>query len=93
MLPEPVSAALRVGTSTASTAPGLSPCSTPIIVPRRRETLPSDEGMIPELTAWAMLDLGVKGFDEVETVSTIEESLVFALPPELRKDMKAAAAQ
>ena len=29
--------------------------------------LPSDEGMIPELTAWAMLDLGVGGFDEVES--------------------------
>ncbi len=30
------------------------------------------------------------GFDDVETVSTVEESLVFALPPELRRDLKAA---
>lgn len=33
--------------------------------PRWWLLLPSDEGMIPELTAWAMLDLGVRGFDEV----------------------------
>jgi 4-hydroxy-3-methylbut-2-enyl diphosphate reductase len=35
----------------------------------------------------ALADLG---FDDVETVSTVEESLVFALPPELRRDLKAA---
>jgi uncharacterized protein len=34
--------------------------------PRWWLLLPSDEGMIPELTAWAMLDLGVTGFDEIE---------------------------
>lgn len=35
--------------------------------PRWWLLLPSDDGMIPELTAWAMLDLGVRGFDEVES--------------------------
>jgi uncharacterized protein len=34
--------------------------------PRWWLLLPSDEGMIPELTAWAMLDLGVARFEEVE---------------------------
>ena len=35
--------------------------------PRWWLMLPSEEGMIPELTAWAMLDRGVTGFDEIET--------------------------
>jgi 4-hydroxy-3-methylbut-2-enyl diphosphate reductase len=38
-----------------------------------------------------LVELEALGFDDVETVSTVEESLVFALPPELRKDLKAAA--
>ena len=49
---------------------------------------------VPDSLVQGLLtSLAELGFDEVETVSTIEESLVFALPPELRKDMKAAAAQ
>jgi 4-hydroxy-3-methylbut-2-enyl diphosphate reductase len=35
--------------------------------------------------------LAEMGYDDVETISTVKESLVFALPPELRKDLKAAA--
>lgn len=35
--------------------------------------------------------LAEMGYEDVETISTVEESLVFALPPELRKDLKAAA--
>ena len=34
--------------------------------------------------------LAARGFDELETVRTTEEHLVFALPPELRRDLKAA---
>jgi 4-hydroxy-3-methylbut-2-enyl diphosphate reductase len=30
------------------------------------------------------------GFDDVQEITAAEESLLFALPPELRKDMKAA---
>lgn len=30
------------------------------------------------------------GFDSVETVKTVDESLLFALPPELRKDLRTA---
>jgi len=49
---------------------------------------------VPDSLVQGLLaSLAELGFDEVETVSTIEESLVFALPPELRKDMKAAAAR
>mgnify|MGYP000691643609 CR=1 FL=1 len=33
------------------------------------------------------------GFDEIELVKTVEESLIFALPPELRRDIKAASAR
>ena len=36
--------------------------------------------------------LSVHGFDDVEVVTEVEESVIFALPPELRKDLKAAAA-
>ena len=31
------------------------------------------------------------GFDEIELVKTVDESLSFALPPELRRDLKAAS--
>ncbi|MEZ5185344.1 MAG: 4-hydroxy-3-methylbut-2-enyl diphosphate reductase [Candidatus Nanopelagicales bacterium] len=47
---------------------------------------------VPESLVEQLLDaLAVYGFDEVEVVTTVEESLIFALPPELRRDLKAAA--
>jgi 4-hydroxy-3-methylbut-2-enyl diphosphate reductase len=46
---------------------------------------------VPESLVDQLLDaLADHGFDEVEVVTTVEESLIFALPPELRRDMKAA---
>lgn len=46
---------------------------------------------VPEILVKDLLDwLAQRGFGEVETVNAIEESLLFALPPELRKDLKAA---
>lgn len=45
------------------------------------------EVLVDELLAW----LAERGFGEVEEVTTAEETLIFALPPELRRDMKAAA--
>ncbi len=48
---------------------------------------------VPELLVNEVLEwLAERGFDDVETVQTAEETLVFALPPELRRDMKAAQA-
>ncbi|MDI1288806.1 MAG: 4-hydroxy-3-methylbut-2-enyl diphosphate reductase [bacterium] len=48
---------------------------------------------VPELLVNEVLEwLAERGFDDVETVQTAEETLVFALPPELRRDMKAARA-
>jgi len=44
------------------------------------------EILVKDLLAW----LAVRGFEDVETVTAMEESLLFALPPELRKDLKAA---
>lgn len=44
------------------------------------------EILVNDLLQW----LAVRGFGEVETVTAMEESLLFALPPELRKDLKAA---
>jgi 4-hydroxy-3-methylbut-2-enyl diphosphate reductase len=37
--------------------------------------------------------LAAQGIATVETVTVIEERLVFALPPELRRDIKAAQTQ
>ena len=46
---------------------------------------------VPEILVKDLLDwLAMRGYGEVETVNAKEESLLFALPPELRKDLKAA---
>lgn len=46
---------------------------------------------VPEILVKDLLDyLAKRGYADVETVDAIEESLLFALPPELRKDLKAA---
>jgi 4-hydroxy-3-methylbut-2-enyl diphosphate reductase len=46
---------------------------------------------VPEILIEDVLArLAELGFDEVEVVDAIEERLVFALPPELRRDLKAA---
>ena len=47
------------------------------------------ELLVNEVLAW----LAERGFGSVEEVRTAEETLMFALPPELRRDMKAASAQ
>ena len=44
------------------------------------------EILVKDLLAW----LAERGFGEVETVTASEEHLLFAMPPELRKDLKAA---
>jgi 4-hydroxy-3-methylbut-2-enyl diphosphate reductase len=46
---------------------------------------------VPEILVKDVLaTLQQHGFDDVQEVTAAEESLLFALPPELRKDMKAA---
>ena len=45
------------------------------------------EILVDEVLAW----LTERGHGPVESVSTAQESLVFSLPPELRRDLKAAA--
>ena len=46
---------------------------------------------VPELLVKDLLEeLSHRGFSAVEEVTAMEESLLFALPPELRKDLKAA---
>ena len=44
------------------------------------------EILVEDLLKW----LAARGFGEVETVTAMEEHLLFAMPPELRKDLKAA---
>ena len=44
------------------------------------------EILVHDLLVW----LAERGFGDVETITAMEESLLFSLPPELRKDMKAA---
>ncbi len=46
---------------------------------------------VPEILVRGVLTwLAERGFDDVEQVETAEEHLIFSLPPELRRDMKAA---
>jgi 4-hydroxy-3-methylbut-2-enyl diphosphate reductase len=46
---------------------------------------------VPELLVNDVLTwLALNGFDDVDEVETAEETLIFALPPELRRDMRAA---
>jgi 4-hydroxy-3-methylbut-2-enyl diphosphate reductase len=46
---------------------------------------------VPEILVTDVLkSLAEMGFKDVKEVTAAEESLLFALPPELRKDMKAA---
>ena len=44
------------------------------------------EILVQDLLAW----LATRGFGDVEIVTATEEHLLFAIPPELRKDLKAA---
>ena len=47
---------------------------------------------VPEILVRGVLDwLAARGYGAVEEVRSAEESLLFALPPELRRDLKAAA--
>ena len=47
---------------------------------------------VPEILVRGVVDwLADRGYRDVEEVVSAEESLLFALPPELRRDMKAAA--
>ena len=46
---------------------------------------------VPEILVRGVLDwLGERGYTDVQEVVSAEESLLFSLPPELRRDMKAA---
>ncbi len=48
--------------------------------------------MPDDLVEGVLAYLSDHGFPEAHAVRTAEESLVFALPPELRRDLRAAAA-
>jgi 4-hydroxy-3-methylbut-2-enyl diphosphate reductase len=46
---------------------------------------------VPEVLVTGVLDwLAARGFDDVTEVESAKESLLFALPPELRRDLRAA---
>jgi len=46
---------------------------------------------VPEILVRGVVDwLAERGFTDVEEVSSAQESLLFALPPELRRDLKTA---
>ncbi len=47
------------------------------------------EILVNDLLVW----LAERGFGDVQTITAMEESLLFSLPPELRKDMKVAGAK
>jgi 4-hydroxy-3-methylbut-2-enyl diphosphate reductase len=48
---------------------------------------------VPEILVEDLLiELKKRGFDDVEVVTKMEEHLLFSLPVELRKDLRAAQA-
>ena len=47
------------------------------------------EILVQDLLLW----LAQRGYEDVETITATEEHLLFAIPPELRKDLKAAGKQ
>ena len=47
------------------------------------------EVLVEEVLAW----LGERGYADVEIVKTAEESITFSLPKELRRDLRAEAAE
>ena len=51
----------------------------------------SSGASVPELLVKDLLEeLARRGYSDVETVMAMEEHLLFAIPPELRKDLRAA---
>ncbi len=51
----------------------------------------SSGASVPEILVDDLLkELARRGFTDIETVTAMEEHLLFAMPPELRKDLKAA---
>lgn len=51
----------------------------------------SSGASVPELLVKDLLeDLAKRGYSDLETVTAMEEHLLFAIPPELRKDLRAA---
>jgi 4-hydroxy-3-methylbut-2-enyl diphosphate reductase len=51
----------------------------------------SSGASVPEILVTDLLtELEARGYSDVETVTAMEEHLLFAIPPELRKDLRAA---
>ncbi|NCV16622.1 MAG: 4-hydroxy-3-methylbut-2-enyl diphosphate reductase, partial [Actinobacteria bacterium] len=51
----------------------------------------SSGASVPEILVTDLLtELDRRGYSDVETVTAMEEHLLFAIPPELRKDLRAA---
>ena len=57
-----------------------------------RVSVTSGASVPEELVDGVLSFLAERGYPDARAVHTAEESLIFALPPELRKDMRAAAA-
>ena len=51
----------------------------------------SSGASVPEiLVTYLLTELAARGYSDVETVTAMEEHLLFAIPPELRRDLRAA---
>ena len=61
------------------------------MVGQAQAALVDTQASVPEILVKDVLTwLAERGYGEVETVTASEEHLLFAIPPELRKDLKAA---
>jgi 4-hydroxy-3-methylbut-2-enyl diphosphate reductase len=58
----------------------------------RNVSVTSGASVPEDLVAGVLAFLSERGYPDAQAVHTAEESLIFALPPELRRDMRKAAA-
>jgi 4-hydroxy-3-methylbut-2-enyl diphosphate reductase len=85
-----VEVALGAGTSAAHLVDDASEIDEAWLVGVTTVGLTSGASVPEDLVAGVLAWLADRGYTDVEEVTAAEESLLFALPPELRRDLKAA---
>ena len=80
----------RARRRTGSTTPARS--TRPGSTASRRVSVTSGASVPEDLVDGVLAFLAERGYPDAQAVHTAEESLIFALPPELRRDLRTAAA-
>ena len=84
--------ALEAGAKTAYRVDDASEIDEAWLEGVRNVSVTSGASVPDDLVAGVLAFLTERGYPDAEAVHTAEESLIFALPPELRRDMRKAAA-